>query len=295
MFVWAYAYHDFQSWFILLWLMHSTLFKSTRRFIRVTFTYYLPVFILVFLFYYVINIPQVVQFAALLTSPEETDRWRSYGFYDFSLPALEVALMLAGLAPFFLLVHSRGQLEENSKEDTKRKFLQKLTDQRSPTVYYLVFVLLKNLDVVAFVTIFFSGVNKIDFYHIFLLFFFVAYILWPRGFIRHYLLLLVYVDLFVFEKYLYSLIVTYIPADSIFLPIAHVLGLSTDVDEVSHQHKYFRYPPKLQQWLLIIVVFLQYQVHQILKDEALVRLHTDQAAGHFKKRYPKLAHLWEIG
>lgn len=119
----------------------------------------------------------------------------------------------------------------------------------------MIFVIITNLDLVAFVTIFFSGVNKIDFYHIFLMFFFVAYILWPKSFIRNYLILLLYVDFFVFEKYLYTLIIPYIPKDSWFIDVAHVLGLSTEYEDDA-QTKYFRYPPKFQQWLLIIVVFL---------------------------------------
>lgn len=61
-FIWAYAYHDYQSWFMLLWVMHSTLFKSTRRFIYISITYYFPIFVLILLFYYVINIPRVVEF-----------------------------------------------------------------------------------------------------------------------------------------------------------------------------------------------------------------------------------------
>ena len=111
------------------------------------------------------------------------------------------------------------------------KFLEKLTSPNSPTVYYLLFALINKLDLLAFTTIFFSGVNKIDFYHIFLLFFFVAYILWPRCFIRNYLVLLIYVDFFVVEKYLYSLLIDYIPADSVFIQVAHVLGLSTEYED----------------------------------------------------------------
>ena len=123
--------------------------------------------------------------------------------------------------------------------------MHKLTEEKAPTIYYILFVLINNLDLVAFVTIFFSGVNKIDFYHIFLMFFFVAYILWPKCFIRNYIVLLVYVDFFVFEKYLYTLIIRYIPPDSLFSKIAIVLGLATEYTDMS-SNKYFKYPPKLQ-------------------------------------------------
>ena len=63
-------------------------------------------------------------------------------------------------------------------------------------------MLLQYLDLISFTAIFFSGVNKIDFYHVFLMFFFVAYVLWPRCFKRNFIVLLVYVDFFVFEKYI---------------------------------------------------------------------------------------------
>jgi hypothetical protein len=217
--------------------MHSTLFKSTRAFIHITITYYLPVFAVIFLFYYVVNIPRVVEYPAI--SPQALGHWRNFGFYQFSVPALEVGLMLAALTPFFMLIKTRKQLDLNSKEDSKKKFLEKLTSEKSSTFYYLFFVILNNLDLVAFVVIFFSGVNKIDFYHVFLLFFFVAYILWPAAFIRNYIFLLVYVDFFVFEKYLYTLIIEYIPADSWFIPIASVLGLSTEYSDISPHSKSF--------------------------------------------------------
>lgn len=108
-----------------------------------------------------------------------------------------------------------------------------MTAESSPIFYYFVFILINNLDLLVFIVIFFSGVNKIDFYHIFLLFFFVAYIIWPKWFIRNYIVLLVYVDFFVFEKYLYTLIVHYIPQDSLFIKIAQVMGLSTEYNDVS--------------------------------------------------------------
>lgn len=82
-----------------------------------------------------------------------------------------------------------------------------------------------------FVAIFFSGVNKIDFYHIFLMFFFVAYVVWPRCFRRNYIILLYYVNFFVFEKYLYTLIVHYLPKDGFFLDFADVMGFDTEYND----------------------------------------------------------------
>ena len=112
--------------------------------------------------------------------------------------------MFSALIPFFLLIQSKEYLKLN-EEDQKNKFIKHLTDEKSPTIYYLFFLSLKNVDVLCFIVIFFSGVNKIDFYHIALIFFFIAFTIWPRCFKRSFIILLLYVDFFVFEKYPYLL------------------------------------------------------------------------------------------
>ena len=163
-----------------------------------TITHYLPFFVVTFLFYYFINIPRVVEFERFATS---IDLWLSYGFFKFAIPPVEIALMMLGLLPFFLLIKSRESLKCN-KEEQKTKFLEVLTRPKSPTAFYLLFLLITHLDMLVFLAIFLSGVNKIDFYHVFLMFFFVFYIISPKKFKANYIQLLYYVDFFVFEKYL---------------------------------------------------------------------------------------------
>ena len=93
--------------------MHSTLFKSMKWFHHVTVTYYLPFFVLTFVFYYFINIPAVVQFEALKPSLE---LWLSLGFYRYAIPPVEVLFMMLGLAPFFFLIKSKRYLSFNREE-----------------------------------------------------------------------------------------------------------------------------------------------------------------------------------
>jgi hypothetical protein len=146
---------------------------------------------------------------------------------------------------------------------------------------------------IVFLAIFFSGVNKIDFYHIFLMFFFVAFIVAPVWFKKNYIYLLYYVNFFVFEKYGYTLIDHYFAPNSWVQQLLDVLGLSTDYDEMSDK-QYFRYVPKPQQWLLIVVIFLQYQVHKLTQNEKLVDKFADEVSGNFKQRYPRIYHFWEL-
>ena len=157
--------------------------------------------------------------------------------------------MILALAPFLLLTknvkvnQNEKEHKKNEKLEAKVSFLESLTNSDARIFKLFIFTVINHLDLVAFITIFFSGVNKIDFYHIFLIFFFVAYILNKERFMANYIILLIYVDFFVFEKYLYTLIIHYIPQDSLFVKIATVLGLSTDYNEMSDR-KYFKYPPK---------------------------------------------------
>lgn len=120
------------------------------------------------------------------------------------------------------------------------KFLEKLTRKDSPSSFYLLFTLIANLDMLVFIAIFFSGVNKIDFYHIFLMFFFVSYIMAPVWFKKNYIYLLYYVDFFVFEKYLYTLIEHYFPRNSWVQQFLDVFGLSTDYNDKSDSGKFLK-------------------------------------------------------
>lgn len=106
--------------------------------------------------------------------------------------------MFLGLMPFFLLIKSKEYLKTNKK--SKKRWIEKLTGDNSKTIYYILFLILLNLDVLCFVVIFLSGVDRIDFYHIALIFFIVAFTIWPICFKRSFILLLIYVDFFVIEK-----------------------------------------------------------------------------------------------
>ncbi len=55
-FIWAYCYHDWQSVIILIWLLHSTLYRDSQLFRKFMIFCYLPLVTAIFLWYYVINI-----------------------------------------------------------------------------------------------------------------------------------------------------------------------------------------------------------------------------------------------
>lgn len=58
-----------------------------------------------------------------------------------------------------------------------------------------------------------SALTKMDFYHIFLLFIFVAYTIFPSFFLKNTVfLLLIYTEFFVFAKYIWTLVTNTIPS-----------------------------------------------------------------------------------
>ena len=80
-FFWVYCYHDIQSVIILLWLLHSSLFKYSSTFKKWMLYFYMPCFIVLFLWYYVINIFGLLKF---WPDPDDVDHkalMYTYGFF----------------------------------------------------------------------------------------------------------------------------------------------------------------------------------------------------------------------
>lgn len=58
--IFGYMYHDWLSLLILLWVSHSCISQSMKRFSMLTYYFYLPLIIMISMFYYIINIDQVL-------------------------------------------------------------------------------------------------------------------------------------------------------------------------------------------------------------------------------------------
>ena len=81
-FLQVYCYHDIQSVFLLIWIVHSTLFRDPNLFRKWIIFCYLPLVISIFLWYYVINIFGLL---AMFDNPDFTDQKfidrYTYGFF----------------------------------------------------------------------------------------------------------------------------------------------------------------------------------------------------------------------
>ena len=108
-----------------------------------------------------------------------------------------------------------------------------------------------------------AGLDKMDVYHIVMLLFFVWYTLQPQIIQKWSIYLLIYADAFLVEKYIYSLVyqAKNDPANWI-----EIIGFSTDYNEHS-SHEYWRYAPKFDQWILVVLTFCLYRRQQFLGTE----------------------------
>ena len=61
-FIYAYMYHDWESLILIIWLAHSTLDTKFSRFQSFTMSLYLPLFVLIFCLYFILNMNGVYQF-----------------------------------------------------------------------------------------------------------------------------------------------------------------------------------------------------------------------------------------
>jgi hypothetical protein len=85
-FVWVYLYHDWQSVIMLVWLLHSTCYLRNANFRRCILYFYLPYYLLAFLWYYTINIEGLILWNNI--DPALITNYYNYGFFRMQVPVL---------------------------------------------------------------------------------------------------------------------------------------------------------------------------------------------------------------
>lgn len=146
-----------------------------------------------------------------------------------------------------------GPSEQGNPEYDSKRLFEKLGDKKSSLVYQFSFLFLIYIEYPLMLFLVVAGLDKMDIYHIVLLFVFVLYTLFPKTVVNNSVYLLVYSLFFILEKYVYSLVG---PSDPGNWQI--VIGLTSSYDP-NETKKYFRYPPRFDQWCLVILAFILYR------------------------------------
>lgn len=196
--------------------------------------------------------------------------------------------MYVGLAMFTVLVY---QLEGEQDKKFEKQLTQKIGNRSASLGYQFLFLFLIYIEFPMMLFLVIAGLDKMDVYHITMLFFFVWYTLSPRIIQKTPIILLIYANVFVLEKYVYTLFhVKENPSNWV-----EIMGFSTDYDY--HQSKeYFRYPPKFDQWVLVFLTFCLYRRQSLLGTDD--KLQFDEykrlAENQIKLRLPRFYQVYII-
>ena len=197
-----FCYHDYQSLVFMVWLLHSTVYLKSSRFSVFMMLVYLPLFITTFLWYYSINIYGIINWT---DAKFTTNIWYNRGFYQFTIPPLEVGFLFTTL--FCMIEFCRLLRNDKSLDEDSLQAMYKAQNRRSNSLYQLFFILLIYIEYPLMLFMVIDGVTEMDIYHIMFIFLFIIYTLFPRVINKYSLVLLIYADVFVLIKYVYTLVV----------------------------------------------------------------------------------------
>lgn len=136
-----------------------------------------------------------------------------------------------------------------------------------------------------------AGLDQMDLLHIALLIFFVAYTLYGDKLKNMPLYLLFYVEFFVLEKYIFTLVYTNWDDEP---PILTVLGLDTPtyakfITSTDPSREYFRYVPSPSLWILVFLSFCLYRRSVLVQmDEEKVLLTEKKAKTILSIKFPTM-------
>ena len=251
-FVWVYCYHDWQSVILLIWILHSTLYRDSQFFQKCMIFCYLPLVTTIFLWYYTINIFGLI---AWTSDPTQRAHMYTYGFFEFQIPPLEIAFMASGLFAFIKLTKCLG----SGADEAQKKFISQISSPKGSLWYHFLFLFLIHVEYPMMLFLVVAGLDKMDIYHITMLLFFVWYTLNPSIIKNKSIYLLIYANIFVLEKYVYTMF--HVKAEPPNWVI--VIGLNSNYDPDSDV-EYFRYMPRFDQWILVFLTFCLYRRQELL-------------------------------
>ena len=222
---------------MFVWFCHSTLYKNSVHFKRAIIFCYLPILTTVFVWYYLVNITDLVPW------PDNAEDWRLYyrfGFYRMQMPTLEIAFMFLILACFLRLALSLSQ--EDDELTKQQQMLHRLGSSKTRIIYKFLFLSLIYVEYPLMVFLVCAGLTEMDIYHVAMLLFFVTYTAYPSIIKKRTAILLFYANFFVLEKYIYSLVEANIGETKNWVLF---IGFQSSKYDPETTREYFRYGPRL--------------------------------------------------
>mmetsp|Transcript_16781 Transcript_16781/g.25854 ORF Transcript_16781/g.25854 Transcript_16781/m.25854 type:complete len:398 (+) Transcript_16781:2142-3335(+) len=292
--VFAYMYHDWEALIPLMWIGHSFLTFSVFQFRKPSFMIYMPLIFGLVLFLFLININYV--FTEIFNKDHGTVEHEKtvYGLIEYQYQILEVLFSHFMVYTFVLWLKSGESLtvEQDDFDQQALSFMKTLSRPESSSLENLLLLSIPYIEQVFLVMVALSGLNKMDIYHVFFLFYFVAFLL--KSDMKRTLtyLLIIYGYTFILLKYIFSLLLITMPEiDQHTQDVLDFIGIGTSFDQ-GKDFKLFEYQFWPQQWGIVIVSYLFYWVLRLLKHQEEFDQASDKAMANLKKNNPFLNKVW---
>jgi hypothetical protein len=254
--VWAYMYHDWQAMLLLVFMFQSFIYTDRKLFIECLTYIYCPYVTILMLWQYVTNIQGVNPYPWPYYDQSLTAF--NWGFFQYKIPILEQSMLIIYVFTFCVLL--RVLIKDNFKTTFNQNMIKQFLKESTRTCYQLALLLVIYLELPLMLILVFMGLYKNDFYHLSLLFFFIFYMISPNKFNKHINVLLVYANIYICEKYMYTLVADYKSDPGVWWTVS---GFWASYDPES-ETEYFRYTIQWDQWLLVILSFTIYRRVQLI-------------------------------
>jgi len=175
--------------------------KGIKQFSQTTLKVYMTLVCLIALYYYTINVDQIVPESAF--EGNET-----FGIVKFKYPLMEVMIMqvfVVSLFTWIKLEHSVSEYDEDLRSQGVN-FARIMTHKDSYSLQNLILLSTRLIEVVQLLLILFLGLDKVDLYHIIFMFLFVGFLVFPKHKVVLTELLVYYSALFILARYFLKLL-----------------------------------------------------------------------------------------
>jgi hypothetical protein len=118
---------------------------------------------------------------------------------------------------------------------------------------------LKYLDMVLLISLFVTGTNRVDIFHIVLLIYLTLFVVYPSFMRRNFVYFVISVTFVLFFKYIYVLIAKDIASSKTVYKTLFILGLVTEFDD---DNKFWKSALLNDNWLVFLLAMIQYQLYK---------------------------------
>jgi len=161
---------------------------------------------------------------------------------------------------------------------------QRVVSEHSSSTWQVFYIILDHFEKLTLLFVLIFGVVKGDFYHLSLLYVFVFFIIYPEWFRRNIYLLIIYISFFALIQYTWSINGYLVSNNEYVVKFAQIFGFSVNAKDARTQVLYFH---SLQQWFMIILLYVQKQIYRFQGIDHLARLQRchELLASHLKGTY----------